>query len=35
LTLDDKVDTQLACENARKLIEKQNVIAMFLTRARR
>jgi ABC-type branched-subunit amino acid transport system substrate-binding protein len=30
--LDDKFDPQTAAENARKLIEEQNVLAMFLTR---
>jgi branched-chain amino acid transport system substrate-binding protein len=32
ISLDDKFDPQLAAENARKLIEEQNVLAMFLTR---
>ena len=32
LSLDDKFDPKLAFENARKLIEEQNVVAMFLTR---
>ncbi|MEP6825026.1 MAG: ABC transporter substrate-binding protein, partial [Ramlibacter sp.] len=32
LSLDDKFDPKLAGENARKLIEEQNVVAMFLTR---
>jgi ABC-type branched-subunit amino acid transport system substrate-binding protein len=32
ISLDDKFDPKLAGENARKLIEEQNVIAMFLTR---
>jgi branched-chain amino acid transport system substrate-binding protein len=31
-SLDDKFDPKLAAENARKLIEEQNVSAMFLTR---
>ena len=31
-SLDDKFDPKLAAENARKLIEEQNVLAMFLTR---
>ncbi|PTT18452.1 amino acid ABC transporter substrate-binding protein [Acidovorax sp. HMWF029] len=31
-SLDDKFDPKLAAENARKLIEEQNVAAMFLTR---
>ncbi|WP_114971965.1 ABC transporter substrate-binding protein [Rhodoferax ferrireducens] len=32
ISLDDKFDPKLASENARKLIEEQNVLAMFLTR---
>ena len=32
LSLDDKFDPKLAAENARKLIEEQGVVAMFLTR---
>lgn len=32
VSLDDKFDPKLAVENARKLIEEQNVLAMFLTR---
>lgn len=32
VSLDDKFDPKLARENARKLIEEQNVLAMFLTR---
>ncbi|QNN56747.1 ABC transporter substrate-binding protein [Diaphorobacter ruginosibacter] len=32
ISLDDKFDPKLAGENARKLIEEQNVTAMFLTR---
>ncbi|MBC7610811.1 MAG: ABC transporter substrate-binding protein [Polaromonas sp.] len=32
ISLDDKFDPKLAAENARKLIEDQNVVAMFLTR---
>lgn len=32
VSLDDKFDPKLAGENARKLIEEQNVLAMFLTR---
>ena len=32
ISLDDKFDTKLAVENARKLIEEQGVVAMFLTR---
>lgn len=32
LSLDDKFDPKLAGENARKLIEEQNVVALFLTR---
>lgn len=32
ISLDDKFDPKLAAENARKLIEEQNVMAMFLTR---
>ncbi len=32
ISLDDKFDPKLASENARKLIEEQNVAAMFLTR---
>ncbi|EER61261.1 Extracellular ligand-binding receptor [Acidovorax delafieldii 2AN] len=32
VTLDDKFDPQTAADNARKLIEEQNVLAMFLTR---
>lgn len=32
ISLDDKFDPKLAAENARKLIEEQNVVAMFLTR---
>ncbi|HCY17423.1 MAG: amino acid ABC transporter substrate-binding protein [Curvibacter sp. GWA2_64_110] len=32
ISLDDKFDPKLAAENARKLIEEQNVAAMFLTR---
>ncbi|PJI96061.1 amino acid/amide ABC transporter substrate-binding protein (HAAT family) [Acidovorax sp. 69] len=31
-SLDDKFDPKLAADNARKLIEEQNVAAMFLTR---
>ncbi len=32
VSLDDKFDPKLAADNARKLIEEQNVLAMFLTR---
>ncbi len=32
ISLDDKFDPKLAVENARKLIEEQNVVALFLTR---
>jgi branched-chain amino acid transport system substrate-binding protein len=32
ISLDDKFDPKLAAENARKLIEEQNVAALFLTR---
>lgn len=32
VSLDDKFDPKLAAENARKLIEEQNVSALFLTR---
>jgi branched-chain amino acid transport system substrate-binding protein len=32
ISLDDKFDPKLAAENARKLIEENNVLAMFLTR---
>jgi branched-chain amino acid transport system substrate-binding protein len=32
LSLDDKFDPKLAAENARKLIEDSNVLALFLTR---
>jgi branched-chain amino acid transport system substrate-binding protein len=32
VSLDDKFDVKIAAENARKLIEEQNVLAMFLTR---
>ncbi len=32
VSLDDKFDPRLAGENARKLIEERNVLAMFLTR---
>ena len=32
VSLDDKFDPKLAAENARQLIEEQNVVAMFLTR---
>ena len=32
IALDDKFDPKLAAENARKLIEEQNVTALFLTR---
>lgn len=32
ISLDDKFDPKLAGENARKLIEENNVVAMFLTR---
>jgi len=32
ISLDDKFEPKLAGENARKLIEEQNVLAMFLTR---
>ena len=32
ISLDDKFDPKLAAENARKLIEEHNVIALFLTR---
>ncbi|MBK5206506.1 MAG: ABC transporter substrate-binding protein [Polaromonas sp.] len=32
ISLDDKFDPKLAAENARKLIEEKNVVAMFLTR---
>ena len=32
ISLDDKFDPKLAVENARNLIEEQNVVAMFLTR---
>ena len=33
VSLDGKFDHKLATENAKKLIEEQNVFAMFLTRA--
>lgn len=32
VSLDDKFDPKIAAENARKLIEEQNVLVMFLTR---
>jgi len=32
ISLDDKFDPKLAAENARKLIEEQNVVALFLNR---
>ena len=32
VSMDDKFDPKLAAENARKLIEEQNVLALFLTR---
>ncbi|MEP6771510.1 MAG: ABC transporter substrate-binding protein, partial [Polaromonas sp.] len=32
ISLDDKFEPKLAVENARKLIEEQNVVALFLTR---
>lgn len=32
VSLDDKFDPKLAAENARQLIEEQNVVALFLTR---
>jgi branched-chain amino acid transport system substrate-binding protein len=32
ISLDDKFDPKLAAENARRLIEEKNVVAMFLTR---
>ncbi|MES2282653.1 MAG: ABC transporter substrate-binding protein [Pseudomonadota bacterium] len=32
ISLDDKFEPKIAAENARKLIEEQNVVAMFLTR---
>ena len=32
ISLDDKFDPKLAAENARKLIEEKNVVALFLTR---
>lgn len=32
ISMDDKFETKLAAENARKLIEEKNVVAMFLTR---
>lgn len=32
ISLDDKFDPKLAAENGKKLIEEQNVLAMFLTR---
>ncbi|MDO9089534.1 MAG: ABC transporter substrate-binding protein, partial [Burkholderiaceae bacterium] len=32
ISLDDKLDPKLAAENARKLIEEQNVVALFLNR---
>jgi ABC-type branched-subunit amino acid transport system substrate-binding protein len=32
ISLDDKFDPKLAVDNTRKLIEEQNVVAMFLTR---
>ncbi len=32
ISLDDKFDPKLAAENARKLIEENNVVALFLTR---
>ena len=32
VSLDDKFDPKLAAENARKLIEERNVLALFLTR---
>lgn len=32
VSMDDKFDPKLAAENARKLIEEKNVLAMFLTR---
>jgi branched-chain amino acid transport system substrate-binding protein len=35
ISLDDKFDPKLAAENARKLIEEQNVVAMFLSHAAR
>ena len=32
VSLDDKFDPKLAAENARKLVEEQNVLALFLNR---
>ncbi|MEO6016547.1 MAG: ABC transporter substrate-binding protein, partial [Polaromonas sp.] len=32
ISLDDKFDPKLAAENARKLVEEKNVVALFLTR---
>lgn len=32
ISVDDKFDPKIAAENARKLIEEQNVVALFLTR---
>ena len=32
VSVDDKFDPKLAVENARKLVEEQNVMALFLTR---
>ena len=32
ISLDDKFDPKLAAENARKLVEERNVLALFLTR---
>ena len=32
ISMDDKFDPKLAAENARKLIEEKNVVALFLTR---
>ena len=32
VSLDDKFDPKLTADNARKLIEEQNVVALFLTR---
>lgn len=32
ISLDDKFEPKLAAENARKLVEEQNVLALFLTR---
>ncbi len=32
ISVDDKFEPKLAAENARKLVEEQNVVALFLTR---